>query len=333
MIEVDGFLFVGDPHLTASRLARRTDKDMAATILGKLEEAVDIANERNLLMLPLGDMFQRPTEDDESVKTRLIRLLRRLKIKPISNVGNHDCRGHVLSDHDTLAVIGESGCLDLIRESGPATIVRVGDNNVGIGGTPAGQDIPTDVRKAFDEPVDKVIWLTHHDVGFDGAYPGCILPHEIKGCGLVVNGHIHTLKKPVKAGKTTWFNPGNITRYGSESVDHTPAVWSLDVTGKLESHALTHKKEAISLVGRLIDATIPYEVAESDDPAGADSAFVDILSQETSTDLEKTGDGSVVLEEIERKFEAHSVDPSVRGLIMELLKGASEDSPGKKPGK
>jgi len=57
-----------------------------------------------------------------------------------------------------------------------------------------------------------VLWLTHHDIDFAGYESGRYPAHEITNVDLLINGHIHRRCKPMVAGKTTWINPGNISR-------------------------------------------------------------------------------------------------------------------------
>ena len=64
--------------------------------------------------------------------------------------------------------------------------------------------------------VDRQAWFTHHDIAFDGGYPGAVPPFAVEGCDVLINGHIHKTQKAIMAGRTRWLNPGNITR---QSVD------------------------------------------------------------------------------------------------------------------
>src|SRR3546814_10486496 len=97
---------------------------------------------------------------------------------PIILVGNHDKRHAVLTDGDTLASIGEAGVATVVTQSGPIAEIIVGGRRLGLGGTPHGQDIPGDVSHCFPD-ADAVTWLTHHDIAFDGSYPGARAPFEI----------------------------------------------------------------------------------------------------------------------------------------------------------
>lgn len=73
---------------------------------------------------------------------------------------------------------------------------------------------------------DDVVWITHHDLAFEGHYPTSRPLHPIDGVDMMINGHIHDTKKPVKVGLTTCYNPGNITRLSIDMDKHIPSVWS-----------------------------------------------------------------------------------------------------------
>jgi hypothetical protein len=321
--EANGFLFIGDPHLSSRRPGRRKDAEFGQTVLRKIEFAIDIANERRLIPVFLGDMFDRAVETDEMLKTRLIRILRKAWTLPITNTGNHDKANAVLSDGDSLAVLGETGLLKVAVHSGAVETFRIGGRLFGLGATPYGQDAPTDARPFFGK-VDTIIWLTHHDVAFENPYPGSMAPFAIAGCRLVVNGHMHLRKRPVQVGKTLWINPGNITRQAIDAIDHVPAVTALTAEGKLETIPVPHEKAVFDLTGKLIDAISPGEEGRkaATEPETAESAFVNLLRADNAMEMGKTDDGSVLLEEIEEKLERDGAPEDLRMIIRSLYDAA-----------
>jgi hypothetical protein len=335
--EASGFLFIGDPHLCSEKPGRRkeTKDEFSAAILGKIEQVIVIANDRRLIPVFLGDMFDKPREINDGIKTRLLRILRKCWTKPIVLVGNHDRKHAYLSDEDTLATIGESGVIDLITSSGPIGEFILDGVHVGLGGTPhlgsngTPENIPTDVTGLFSENVRGVIWLTHHDIGFEGAYPGAIMPFEIKGCRLVVNGHMHLTKEIITEGETNWFNPGNLTRQALDAINHIPRVWEFSPTGSLQAHDLIHETDVFNLTGRLTDVITVGEAME-ENAEDFDSAFVDLLREEAGADLGKTHDGSVILEDIERKFSDERTPADVQVMIRAILKEVVEEEEKKK---
>lgn len=314
--EVGGLLFIGDPHLSSRKPGRRKDENFGATVLGKLEYLIDVCNDRRLLPVFLGDMFDTAVEADEQLKTKLVRILRRCWTLPISNVGNHDIRNALLTDGDTLAVIAESGVIKVCVHSGAFETVRIADKTVGIGATPYGQDFPVDARPYFGK-VDQIIWLTHHDIAFENPYPGSVAPQAIAGCKLVVNGHMHLYKRPMKAGGTIWFNPGNITRQAIDAIEHEPAAYALLAAGNLEKVVVPHEKAVFDLTGKLVGAISPGE-APREEPEDGESAFVSLLKAGSSMEMVRSDDGSILLEEIEDKFSRESTSAEVRSIILSL---------------
>ncbi|MBO9428500.1 metallophosphoesterase [Sulfitobacter sp. R18_1] len=315
-----GFLFVGDPHFSSRKPGRRKDKDFQANILKKFEQAITIANERNLVLVILGDMFDSPKEDSEGLKTRLMRALRKAKHLVVFLLGNHDRHHDKLSDDDSVAGLEAAGLIDIISTSGPYGVFNINGVRIGLGGTPHGEEIPTDVSGMFED-VKTVVWLTHHDLALEGAYPNSIPTHEITGCKLVVNGHMHLRKKPRKEGGTLWFNPGNITRQSIDTIEHIPHVYSFNETGKMEAFELDHEKDVFDLTGRLVD--IIREEREEDTET-LESAFVQLIQSEDSADFKVTDDGSVIRELIEEKFETEDTDRQVRSLVVGLFKEVME---------
>jgi len=319
--EADGILFIGDPHLSSKKPGRRKDTNFAATVLKKIEFAIDICNERKFVPCFLGDMFDSAVEKDEALKTKLIRILRKAWTTPISNAGNHDKINDTLTDADTLAIIAESGVLNVCTKAGAFETFRIGDKIVGLGATPYGQSFPTDARPFFGN-VDQIVWLTHHDIAFENPYPGSIAPQAITGCKLVINGHMHLRKNVVKAGSTVWFNPGNITRQHVDAIDHEPAVFALTAKGSLERFAIPHEKVIFDLTGKLIGAISPGEAPTPEAADEFESAFVALLNANSSMEMAKSDDGSILLEEIKDKFEREKTAPEVQDIVMDLLQRA-----------
>lgn len=328
MRSANGFLFIGDPHLSSRKPGRRKDENFGKTVLGKIEFAIETANQKKLIPVFLGDMFDRPVETDESLKTKLIRILRKAWTKPISNTGNHDINNAVLTDGDSLAVLAETGIIDVVVHSGAVETFLIGDKRIGLGATPYGQTPPTDARPMFRD-ADTIVWITHHDVAFENPYPGSMNPFEILGCRMVVNGHMHLRKKPIKVGRTVWLNPGNITRQAIDAIDHVPAVWSLTVDGRFEPIPVPMEKDIFDLTGKLIDAISPGEVPKLDNATveGEDSVFISLLKADSSMEMKKTDDGSVVLEEIVEKLDRDKASNDVRHIVLDLHAAAMNPAP------
>jgi hypothetical protein len=312
-IEAAGLLLIGDPHVGSRRPGRRKDETWPSAILAKLEASVALANERGLAPVILGDLFDRAVEPDMALKSRLIRVLKGFRIRPLVNVGNHDMAHTRLSDGDSLAVLGLCDVVDVVAGSGAVGDYVLGGRRMGLGMTPFGQDVPTDVRGLFAD-AERVTWLTHHDIAFEKTYPGAVPPHAIGGCDLVVNGHVHKAQKPVRAGSTLWANPGNIARLSVDLIDHVPSVWQLRPDGALEQHDLPFERDVFDLAGRLVQAAGGRALV-----ADVESAFVSLLQAESAGDVARSDDGSVIRDEIEAKFLRDGTPDTVRAIVRSLL--------------
>jgi hypothetical protein len=184
--------------------------------------------------------------------------------------------------------------------------------------TPYGQAIPTDARGSFSG-IDGQAWFTHHDIAFDGGYPGAVPPFAVEGCDVLINGHIHKTQKSVMAGRTRWLNPGTINRQSVDLADHVPRAWILDESGELEAQALPFESNVFDLTGRFVEAAEGSVVARE-----VESAFVTLLQAESSTELKRSGDGSIVRDEIEAKFNEDNTPDAVRAIVRTLLGEAVE---------
>ncbi len=317
-VACNGLLVIGDPHVGSRRPGRRKDAQWPLPVLAKLERCVAIANERRLAVVILGDLFDRPVETDEALKTQLIRTLKGFRHRPIVNVGNHDIQHMTLTDGDTLALLGLCDVVDVVATSAPVVEFQMGTRRLGMGMTPYGQTIPVDVRGSFSG-VDLHTWFTHHDIAFEGGYPGAVPPFAVEGCDLLVNGHIHKTQKAIMAGRTRWMNPGNITRQSVDLVEHVPRAWILDGSGELEAQALPFETNVFDLTGRVVDAADGSVVARE-----IESAFVTLLQAESPTELKRSGDGSIVRDEIEAKFSQDDTPDAIKAVVRSLLGEAVE---------
>lgn len=314
----NGVLVIGDPHVSSRRPGRRQDADWPGPILAKLRHCVSLANERDLRPVILGDLFDRPVETDLGLKSGLIRLLKEFRHRPLVNVGNHDMVHTTLSDGDSLALLALSDVVDVVSLSGPVAEFAIGGRRWGMGMTPYGQDIPRDLRGAFSS-VERVAWFTHHDIAFGKAYPGAVPPFAIQGCALVVNGHVHRSEKAVVQGATRWENPGTINRLSVDLIDHAPSVWILSADGSLTAEPLPHRSDVFDLTGRLVTPAGGHVVARE-----VESAFVSLLKAESSTDLKKSDDGSLLRETLETAFVRERSSEAVRSVVRSLLEEAVE---------
>jgi hypothetical protein len=307
-----GLLFLGDLHLTSQRPGRRIEEDWPGPLLRKLEFCANLAAERDLYPVSVGDKFERAVEKKESVKIGAVRAMRNFPYVPLWNIGNHDTNNKVLGDDDSLTLLAECGVLDAVTKNGAVGRFSLNGVLVGLGMTPYGMEIPKSVPSELRD-CQKVVWVTHADLAFD-----------IDGCDLVVNGHMHMTKDPVVVGRTSWFNIGSLVRDTVDLIDHVPTAWIFDGR-RLEPVEVPHERHVFNLVGKLIAPTGTKAMASQirTENTREESAFVSLLKEKTSLDMKKTDDGSVVREEMVRAFDKLKTGPVARLVLDRLLKEAS----------
>lgn len=144
---VNGILFIGDPHLWSKKPGRRLD-NYTDVILNKLKEAIQYANQHNLLIICLGDLFEKPEDNDIEFLTKVIEVIKENKM--LINVGNHDIHEHKLTFKNPLKLLEKTGLIELTEDNGFAYQVDVKSQNneinrIIIGATPYGHKIPDNV--------------------------------------------------------------------------------------------------------------------------------------------------------------------------------------------
>jgi predicted phosphodiesterase len=224
--QYNGILCIGDPHLCGWAPGYRKD-DYPQIVLEKLQWSLEYARQNFLLPVLLGDLFERPRDNSNWLLARLMVMFDR---PLLTVIGNHDLSEDLLCDHDSLKVLLAAGRLRLLADDPwSGTINGV---PVFIGGTNNRQPIPKSVDRPADQPPRWVIWITHDDLEFPDYDAGRHRCREIVGVDLVVNGHIHRQMPDVVTGRTTWCNPGNISRLKRSDATklHVPGLLRIDVT-------------------------------------------------------------------------------------------------------
>jgi len=350
----DGILFIGDPHVGSKKPGRRTDKSFTLASIDKVEQSLAIAREKNQLPVFLGDLLNRKDEDSMTLMALLLASLMKSR-DAICPLGNHDkSEVEALADYepedisgdkdtivlDPIQVIIKAEPITLINEP-TAMVVNVKNHEgsvdkVGLYFVPYGYDIPKTIKPEFKESKpDHVIMITHHDLSFDPIFAH-IEMKEIKGCDMVVNGHLHKTFPHQDFGGTRWFNPGNIMRMSLTERSHVPSVWSWQSGDKLLSqNVLQYDENIFDMTGFRIeaDAEIKRDNDEDYPVEEAQSEFVRLLNAESSLEMSASGDGSILEEDITHVLNEHESTSmarknvsDVRYIIAELHKKAVSDS-------
>jgi predicted phosphodiesterase len=331
MIEIkgyNGFLFVGDPHLWSLKPSGRTDTNFTETVLNKIEQCVDIALEKNLYLIFLGDLFDSHKENDITLLTRLTRILKKSKTPFSTAEGNHEKSQTKLSDDVALKLLQESGTLYVFEQNKIWGKFKLNDGSVVyVGSTPYGEKIPTTVSipeselKKNPDSDYKIIWLTHHDLDFGSTYPGAIPVKEINGAHMLINGHIHSLKKSMQLGNMVAHNPGNITRRSTDCKDHEPSAWEWVPTlnQQLNQIKLKFEKDVFDLIGKQIQVPNIKSIVPEELTIQMTSQFVQRMQEQMNNqDPEKNDDGTIIKDNLRTVAKAMNLDADFTREIIEL---------------
>lgn len=319
-----GFLFIGDPHVTSVRPGRRKD-DYVASVLGKLSVAAEIARGEELLPVILGDLFHRAKENHLPTLTRLIKVLQSFHVTPLCLGGNHDKAETLLTETDALQLLAQAGVLKVIDgECQEVLTLDTPAGRIALWAAPYGAKLP----ERINSDANQVVLITHHDLAFEGAYPGATELYEIVGCDLVVNGHMHKTAPSVRKGQTHWHCPGNIEPLSIDCRDHIPAVWAWrggDTAQPLERIVLPHDRDCFDLTGLNVAPSASDAALEAlDDVVAAvqikptPSHFAELLSAQTTLEAARTEDDVTFLEDLTQAFDELGVKPAVRQILMAL---------------
>lgn len=299
-----GLLFVGDPHLSCVTPGRRIEEDFLQVVLDKLRQAREIAERENLFIIFTGDLTENSTVKKEGTNKivenpnlMLPGFAEAMNFREsITLRGNHDAEEVTLTPDATLMAMKRLGLVHVIEPSGPYAIFDIDGMSIGLGGTSYGEKIPVDVRGAFNQSLDKVVWITHTMFNFDLKIPGLTDPPEIIGCDVAVNGHDHTTQKPRQIGQTEWFNPGNITRMKVDCVNHVPSVWQWHPVTGMKQHVLQYNKNVFDMTGLQVEPDAKAALRAEQKKA---SLFSSLLSIEQQGDMARTSSGDLLDNDID----------------------------------
>lgn len=281
-----GILAIGDPHLSSVRPGRRID-DYETAVLRKLAACAEICRAENLFPLILGDLFHRAGENSLRLLNRLAEVLDQFPVTPLTVEGNHDHAQSSLTEVDALALLAKGGHIQVASETGTAIVVEGVAEIVCV---PHGCEIPDSVEAAGTEPV---LLVTHHDLAFNGAYPGAALLKEVAGVRIAVNGHMHKCLPPAQVGQTRWLNPGNISRVTVDDRDHVPRAWRLLAGAEdLDPVPLPFEPAVFDLTGHaaILEGVAPV--------APSASLFSQMLATQDPLAAARTDDGEILKEDL-----------------------------------
>lgn len=316
----DGFLFIGDVHITSRRPGRRLD-DYASACLAKLEQASSIAKERNLYPICLGDLFHRSSENDIGLLSRLMAVLRQFNEPLLVLAGSHDRAETWFTEKDAANLLADSGALNLVQDPGKVLSLSCRGQSVDLFATPAGCLVPESV----ESEADHAIMITHHDFDFNGMYPGAHELKEIMNCQLLVNGHMHHPTPSVMKGSTACHNPGSLTRPSVDLKNHKPvvSVWTPAHGLSLESVELNIVSDVFDMTGKEVFAAEPRELKASLPKGLRLSSFASKLRQAEDLEANRTEDGSILVEELETYFKLFESPDNLKryltGLVAEVV--------------
>lgn len=334
-----GILFIGDPHCWSKKPGRRRDSNFSDTVLGKIEQASKICVKKNLFPIFLGDLFHKDDEHDITMLVKISRILKKFPYGAIIIDGNHDKKDATLNDSNALTLLDVNDRIKIINGSNPYGVLELKHNKaihkVIIGGSSYGEHIPSNYKEAFGEErredIDTALWLTHEDLDFDGSYFGAIPIRPISDVEMVVNGHIHATKKPVKSGETVYYNPGNITRLSIDQIDHVPSVWEwnpfeikktnsasgVEVTELLQ-HVLEHvpSEDIFNFEGRHTKDTSSLVIL----PEDQSSAFVKMAALDE--EKERSDDGIYTEQNIHIILDKRQTAESPRSIVLNLFQSS-----------
>ncbi len=300
-----GLLLIGDPHLADIPPGQRLP-GYREQVMDKLSACLDRAAEKNLVPVILGDLFHWPRDNSNQMLVELMAAFS--GSRPFVLVGNHDKYQARFTPDVSLAVLDAAGVVRLMAEPGPQFLLETPEARVLIGATPDGFKLPKAHERAEDEP-ETVVWLCHHNISFPEFLDRACGIREIPGVDWLINGHIHRPQPTIVKGRTTWANPGNITRltFTRRSKEREPAAfaWKPGCT-ELEKWVIPH----LLFEQVFPDQEFPPEEMEQD----GDSRFIEGLERLA---WKRTREGVGLKQFLEKNLDPDRIES---GLIWELYK-------------
>lgn len=187
--------------------------------------------------------------------------------------------------------------------------------------------------------IEEILWVTHHDLAMNGAYPNSIPLKEILGVDRVLNGHIHGCKESVKVGSTVYYNKGNITRLKIDQINDKPAIWIYDLRDSEEESSITAEKvRALKPLylnvadGRAVfrlkhnegEDSVSVEEIDQMVKNAKEKIFVEMLEQKDHD--EKTDDAAFIEESLAKFLEEEEVSDELKAMMIALFERTKNNS-------
>lgn len=240
-------LFFTDTHLQEIPISSRKDNYLES-IIKKIEEIKDIANNENIdYVLFGGDFFSKPSPSDEVI-IKLIQILKKFNSRPIITIlGNHDIEGRNPDTYNRKAV-------KILEEANLIKVLKDGENyppfdtEIEIQGVnyKNGVDIDPNLLKVEKKRKGLVlIQMVHSYVLPFKTYFETISLEElskITEADVILIGHYHDGFGERKVNGKIFISPGSIARDSINQFDRIPKVVLIKIDGsKIETQFIKLK--------------------------------------------------------------------------------------------
>jgi hypothetical protein len=319
MVSPTGGLFIGDPHVSSVKPGKLTD-DFLSAVLSKLSQAATLCCQKRLIPVVLGDLIHRDAENSNFLRSKLTLALKEFPCIPLEVNGNHGKHSTISVPEDIEFDLNAAGTLELMDEAEQVREWQIDGKTVRLLCAPYGTALPESV------PVEQDVFnilVSHHDLAFQGAYPGAQVMAEIPGLDMLVNGHMHGTAPTVRLGKTAFFCPGNISRLSTDTKNHKPAVWEWQPAfgQELKPHYLECIADCFDLAGKLVA------------PSGTQAAIAELVASEFAQILKaeagdnaKTDEAAFLADDLAAVMADLETSAAVRELLHTLAAGVSQAS-------
>lgn len=229
-------LFFTDTHLQEIPISSRKDNYLQS-IIRKIEEVKDIANNENVdYVLFGGDFFSRPSPSDEVIIS-LIQVLKKFNSRPIISIlGNHDIEGRNPETYNRKAV-------KILEEANVVKILKDGevfppfDTEIEIQGVnyKNGVDSNPEMLKAQKKRKGNILIQVVHSyvLPFKTNFQTISLEElaNLTEADIILIGHYHDGFGERRVNGKIFISPGSITRDSINQFDRIPQIVILKIDG------------------------------------------------------------------------------------------------------